>query len=227
MNEEFTPAQLLNKSSAGFTLIETVLVVSIISLISSIVLYNVTLARAKARDLKRVLDIKQIATALDIYNTHTGIYPISQAGGANERPSPERTDIPELVPEYIASFPTPPSVDNNICDERLNQYKYRSIDGRTFSLTFCIGTQVGSLPPGYHIITDERRTLRYDITNDGVVNGADVSYLVTALSPDCSPKMEVCDVNFGGTNTTADAQCLVDILQAYPIYPNSPACTTN
>ncbi len=63
------------KSGAGFTLIELLVVISIIGLLASVVLVSLNSARTKARDAKRVADIKQIATALELYFDQNGSYP--------------------------------------------------------------------------------------------------------------------------------------------------------
>lgn len=216
------------KKEEGFTLIEVLVVVSIIGLLSSMILFFVSSVRVKARDAKRVADVTQLTKALELYYTSVGQYPISLVGGASERPNPERTDIPELVSTYIAAMPKAPSPpDSSACTSANNQYKYRSLDGTNYSLTFCIGTKVGSFAPGYYMFTADRRLLRYDINADGVVDGGDVQYLTNSLSPDCTPKMEVCDVNFNGTATSTEAQCLQDIFVNYPNYPNSTACLAN
>ena len=51
----------------GFTLIELMVVVSIIALLTSVVLSALNLARAKARDTKRVADLKELQKALELY----------------------------------------------------------------------------------------------------------------------------------------------------------------
>ncbi|MBI3232280.1 MAG: prepilin-type N-terminal cleavage/methylation domain-containing protein [Candidatus Doudnabacteria bacterium] len=65
-----------NIAQAGFTLIEMLVVVSIISLLSSIVLSSAVEARRKARDAKRLADMAQIQKALDLYyNNNNSQYP--------------------------------------------------------------------------------------------------------------------------------------------------------
>lgn len=59
----------------GFTLIELTVVISIISMLSGIVLTYLSEARAKARDSKRITDMKQLQTALAIYYHNHGAYP--------------------------------------------------------------------------------------------------------------------------------------------------------
>ncbi len=66
----------------GFTLIELLVVIAIISVLSSIVLSQLNEARAKARDARRISDLKSIQTALELYRTENGEYPRrSQSNG--------------------------------------------------------------------------------------------------------------------------------------------------
>jgi type II secretion system protein G len=65
----------LNKSK-GFTLIELLVVIAIIGLLASIVLVSLNSVRAKARDTKRVGDLRQLQTALEMYYDTNGAYPI-------------------------------------------------------------------------------------------------------------------------------------------------------
>jgi len=51
-------------NNKGFTLIELLVVISIVGTLSTIVLSSLSSARAKARDARRISDIKQITTAL-------------------------------------------------------------------------------------------------------------------------------------------------------------------
>jgi prepilin-type N-terminal cleavage/methylation domain-containing protein len=61
----------------GFTLIELLVVISIISLLSSVILASLTTTRAKARDAKRLLEMRQLQLALDQYYHDNGRYPDS------------------------------------------------------------------------------------------------------------------------------------------------------
>lgn len=62
----------------GFTLVEILIVVSIIGLLSSIVLVGLGSFRARGRDARRVADLREIGNALELYYGKVGSYP---AGG--------------------------------------------------------------------------------------------------------------------------------------------------
>lgn len=66
---------MTNKTKRGFTLIEMMVVISIIGLMSSVVLSAVTSARVKARDTQRKTQTAQFRNALELYFSANGRYP--------------------------------------------------------------------------------------------------------------------------------------------------------
>lgn len=70
----------INPNNRGFTLIELLVVVAIIGLLTSVVLASLNIARMKARDTKRIADLGQIRTALEMYFNDRGYYPQSGCG---------------------------------------------------------------------------------------------------------------------------------------------------
>lgn len=69
----------LQASRKGFTLIELLVVIAIIGILSSVVLASLNSARTKARDTRRVADIKQIQIAMELYYDANGSYPVALA----------------------------------------------------------------------------------------------------------------------------------------------------
>jgi len=69
------------KKNPGFTLIELLVVIAIIGILASIVLVSLNSARSKARDAKRIEEVRQLQIALELYHDSNGHYPISSGCG--------------------------------------------------------------------------------------------------------------------------------------------------
>lgn len=63
----------------GFTLIELLVVIAIIGILSTLAVVSLNNARLKSRDAKRVSDIKQVQTALELYFADKDSYPVVAA----------------------------------------------------------------------------------------------------------------------------------------------------
>jgi len=63
------------KNKKGFTLIELLVVIAIIGLLSTLAVVSLNNARQKSRDAKRVSDIKQVQTALELFFVDQNGYP--------------------------------------------------------------------------------------------------------------------------------------------------------
>jgi prepilin-type N-terminal cleavage/methylation domain-containing protein len=63
------------KNLKGFTLIELLVVISLIGVLATLVLANLSAARERGRDSERKADLRNIQTALRIYYNDYGFYP--------------------------------------------------------------------------------------------------------------------------------------------------------
>lgn len=65
----------MKKKQMGFTLIELMVVITIIGILASIVLVSLDSARVKARDVRRLADLRQVALGLEFYIDEYRHYP--------------------------------------------------------------------------------------------------------------------------------------------------------
>lgn len=77
-------------------------VIAIIGLLSTLSILALNQARARARDAKRISDVRQIQTALEMYYNDAGYYPPSQKSGIIEGPIGFNSNT------YLANMPRPP-----------------------------------------------------------------------------------------------------------------------
>ena len=90
----------------GFTLIELLVVIAIIGILASIVLVSLNNARGKARDVKRVGDMRQMQLALEGYYDDNQAYP---GGDGSATSCAGLTGLASsLVPTYMAALPVDP-----------------------------------------------------------------------------------------------------------------------
>jgi prepilin-type N-terminal cleavage/methylation domain-containing protein len=88
-------------SKQGFTLVELLVVISIIGLLSSFAVVSLNTARAKARDALRKGDMAQIRTALNLYYDDNEGYPVATANADCDNWPPP---VPPPAPPYGAEF---------------------------------------------------------------------------------------------------------------------------
>jgi type II secretory pathway pseudopilin PulG len=112
----------------------------VIGLGSSVVLLALNSARAKARDAKRVADVRQIAAGEELYYNDNNSYP---------------STLQNLETNYLGQVPTPPQPADGFCTIGENQYSYKLLDSGHYELTFCLGEVTNGYPAGKNTLTEK------------------------------------------------------------------------
>lgn len=113
-----------NKLQAGFTLIELLVVIAIIGLLSSVVLASLQGARESSRDARRLQDMKQLQTALEMYYNDNGEYPEENSSGGGWEDSTEDGGdfIDKLIDEgYVSAAVLDPTNEH---PQHYSYYQY-------------------------------------------------------------------------------------------------------
>ncbi|MBI4084649.1 MAG: prepilin-type N-terminal cleavage/methylation domain-containing protein [Candidatus Levybacteria bacterium] len=118
------------KFNRGFTLIELIIVVTIIGILSSLLLANLVGIRGRVRDGQRKSDLTQIKQALEIYRSDNGAYPLDSSE-LNLSQCREKFESGGNV--YMQKIPCDP------LDSYPFTYRYAaSSDGTTYTLSACL-----------------------------------------------------------------------------------------
>jgi general secretion pathway protein G len=113
----------------AFTLIELVIVISIIGLLITIPVIGYGQVTRKSRDTRRKQDIDKVNTALSQYRSEVGHYPIQSNYAALAA---------DLVPSFLTQLPVDPR------NGPTHYYNYSSTDGEFFILSATLENTNGS-----------------------------------------------------------------------------------
>ncbi len=99
-------------------------------------------ARGSSRDAKRLSDVRQLASALELYFNDNNKYPsqlsdLLAAGQYN----------------YIGALPTPPTELDGSCTVEQNKYAYTLTSPTEYRLTFCLGAKTGGYSAGVRVLS--------------------------------------------------------------------------
>ncbi len=134
----------------AFTLIELLVVIAIIGLLATLSVVALNNARERARDSRRVSDIRQIQTALELYFNSANNYPATASitydvGGLSVLDPSDTISYNDVVfMNPIPENPTP----GDCSPATLNHYIYESAGGNTYTLKYCLGNDTGGIKGG-------------------------------------------------------------------------------
>ncbi|MFH1890922.1 MAG: prepilin-type N-terminal cleavage/methylation domain-containing protein [Candidatus Kuenenbacteria bacterium] len=145
------------RNKKGFTLIELLVVIAIIGLLATLSVVALNNARLKSRDAKRVSDIKQMQTALELYFVDNNAYP-SRAASALILGKTGASSLSNAVGGWsdtasgtiymgsVPAAPTPPIT-------AVYTYDVNSTDTSTYNISFGLEGATGGLTCATYGIT--------------------------------------------------------------------------
>ena len=126
-------------NTRAFTLIELLVVIAIIGILATLAVVALSTARSSSRDAKRLADLKQLQTALEVYYNDYGSYPTLLSDLSSS----------SLPIKYLETVPTSPTPADGDCTATSNSYIYNtSYDKSSYSIHTCIGANTNSISKG-------------------------------------------------------------------------------
>jgi type II secretion system protein G len=134
----------MNKMKKGFTLIELLVVIVIIGILATLATVALGSARTKARDARRLSDVRQMQTALELYFNDQGSYPATVVQGSTITTLAGTT--------YMAKVPgNPPPIGEGGCPTAAANSSYiytQDNGGLSYTILYCLGGTTGSISAG-------------------------------------------------------------------------------
>lgn len=145
----------MKNNKKGFTLVELLVVIAIIGLLSTLAVVALNNARQKSRDARRVSDIKQIQTSLELYYNDVNSYPIAAVALDTKDLCLSSTNGLAAAcagTTYMTKIPgnPPPQTDGGCV---AGNYMYTSAVGTDYTLSYCLGADTGGIVAGAHTAT--------------------------------------------------------------------------
>ena len=141
----------------GFTLVELLVVITVMGFLMTVAFVAFDNARSKARDAKRVANIDQLRKALDLYFNSQGSYPIATSeielgtanydvlcSGTSSGFKGDASACGGNATIYIDHVPKAFGLNAGCTDAFL----YSSSAGDDYDLKFCLEKKIGNIGPG-------------------------------------------------------------------------------
>ena len=149
------------KNKKGFTLIELLVVVAIMGLLAALAVIALNTARARARDARRVSDLKQIQAALELFYMDEYKYPADPTDAAIESLCLDEEGFTAACDDggvtYMGRVPgNPQPRTDGTCDNTTYTYNATDVNGGTdfsYYIVYCLGHVTGDISAGTHNAT--------------------------------------------------------------------------
>lgn len=129
------------KSRQSFSLVEILVVVTIISLLAGIAASSYAQFIRQSRDAKRKTDIEQVRSAIEMYRNFNNVYP---TGGAAPGMEFGTGDITDATSTYLSKLPNDPRSAYTYYYEYISGQDYRLCAYLEASGNPYVGTSCGS-----------------------------------------------------------------------------------
>lgn len=139
------------KHTAGFTLLEVIVVVGIIGILAAVVAVNAVDSGRQGRDAKRQADVRTLQSAVELYKNKYGRYPAGcrgadqwsgQQGTSFACPGGSTQYIIDLAPEFIPVLPLDQKLHSTLTNDG---YVYRTNSAGTVYKIMAMNTVEGEL----------------------------------------------------------------------------------
>ncbi|KKS40513.1 hypothetical protein A3H03_00030 [Candidatus Kuenenbacteria bacterium RIFCSPLOWO2_12_FULL_42_13] len=157
---------MLIKDQRGFTLIELLVVIAIFALMANITMISLDRAKRESRDTKRMSDVNQLRSALQLYIMDKGTYPDGDGialGSATRAVLDTRgwAASPPTMPVFMPTVPRDPKkinqpespctdVSTSPCD-----YGYTFLSADSYAMYFYLEGKVSDKDPGLYRVTKD------------------------------------------------------------------------
>lgn len=147
------------ENKKGFTLIELLIVIAIIGLISTLAVVSISSARRKSRDSKRVADMKQLQTAIEMFYGANGTYKPTGCATAGTKVSACTGAGSSGLSDFIASIanfkdPQGTAVCANPATEVCDYAFGTTATSTSYLVNFWLEGETGDLSAGAHRLTE-------------------------------------------------------------------------
>jgi len=158
------------KRQAGFTIIEMLIVVTIIAMLAGILVPVLEDSAKSARDARRAADLKSVQASLEAYKRVNGVYPSTSGQWKGDAPTfgglgyDATGYIPSMVPNFLPALPKDPDTRYPTGDQG---YIYKS-DGVDFK--FVLNKTPETFPNGNPFYDPARKTTGWQVSTPGAYN---------------------------------------------------------
>ena len=137
--------------------------IAIIGLLATLSVVALSNARSRARDSRRIADIKQIQLALYLFRADEDEYPDPTVGAHNLTGSQVGTtnvyflegSITSSENTFLNPIPGAPEPADGPCTSTNNPYRYERVSADSYELHYCLGNSTGGIPSGPRTATQD------------------------------------------------------------------------